>query len=143
MPTAPAHAWKRLGALLVQRRIELAPRYRQRTVFAADVGIKWRLLHDIERAKRDSFTPETLAAVEVAYQWQPGSVARVLAGGNPAPAAAPASTAFPPPGLPPLVREHWADEGVRALWALDSLKEPAKLGLVSYYLGARDAATGG
>ena len=93
MPSPPSGAWRRLGALLVQRRIELAPRYRQRTAFAEDVGIKWRLLYDIERAKRDSFTPETLAAIEVAYRWQPGSVARVLAGGDPVPLAPPA-----PPG---------------------------------------------
>lgn len=85
MPSAPADAWKRLGELLVQRRIELAPRYRKRTAFAGDTGIHWRLLYDIERARRKSFTPETLAAVEVAYRWQPGSVARVLAGGDPVP----------------------------------------------------------
>ena len=85
MPSADA--WARLGELLVQRRIEIAPRYRERTVFAEDVGIHWRMLHDIERAKRKSFTPETLAAIEVAYRWRPGSVARVLAGGDPLPIA--------------------------------------------------------
>ena len=103
MPPTPSDAWTRLGQLLVQRRIELAPRYRERTKFADEVGIKWRLLYDIERAKRDSFSAETLAAVEVAYQWQPGSVARILAGGDPVPIAAapPASRNGNGPERPP------------------------------------------
>jgi hypothetical protein len=85
MPTVPQGARKRLGELLVQRRIELNPRWRKRTVFAEDHGLNWRLLYDIERARRDTFSDETLAAVEVAYRWRKGSIAAVLAGGDPAP----------------------------------------------------------
>jgi hypothetical protein len=88
MTSAHGSAWERLGALLIQRRIEISPRYRVRTLFASDVGLNWRLLYDIERHKRDSFTDETLAAIEVAYQWRKGSVASVLAGGDPVPADA-------------------------------------------------------
>src|ERR1700733_5729560 len=85
MTTAPQDARERLGELLVQRRIELNPRWRKRTVFAEDHGLNWRLLYDIERARRDTFSDETLAAVEVAYRWRKGSIAAVLAGGDPAP----------------------------------------------------------
>lgn len=85
MRSASHARWQRLGELLVQRRIELAPRYRERTVFAAEHDLDWRLLHDIERGKRETFKPETLAAIEVAYQWQRGSIQAVLAGGDPAP----------------------------------------------------------
>jgi hypothetical protein len=85
MITAPDEAWERLGDLLVQRRIDLAPRYHVRTLFAAEAGLHWRLLHDIERHKRSNFTGETLAAVEVAYRWRAGSIARVLVGGDPQP----------------------------------------------------------
>lgn len=54
-------------------------------MFAADVGLDWRLLHDIEAAKRTSFKRQTLAAIEVAYQWQQGSIQSVLDGGEPVP----------------------------------------------------------
>lgn len=84
MPTTPGN-WKRLGDLLVQRRIELDPRYRVREVFAAQAGIHPRMLYDIERAKRTTFPPGTLATFEVAYQWAPGSIKRVLDGGAPLP----------------------------------------------------------
>jgi hypothetical protein len=85
MPTVPQDARERLGELLVQRRIELNPRWRKRTVFAEDHGLNWRLLYDIERARRDTFGDETLAAVEVAYRWRKGSIAAVLAGRDPVP----------------------------------------------------------
>jgi hypothetical protein len=85
MVTAPDSAWQRLGDLLVARRIELSPRWRNRTRFAEEVGLHWRMLFDIERAKRQSFPAETLMAIEVAYRWQYGSIERVLAGGDPLP----------------------------------------------------------
>lgn len=88
MMTAPDSAWQRLGDLLIARRIELNPRWRNRTRFAEETGLHWRMLFDVERAKRQSFPPETLMAIEVAYQWQYGSIAKVLAGGDPVPAAA-------------------------------------------------------
>lgn len=91
MATGPHDAWKRLGDLLIQRRIELSPRYRVRTVFAEETGLHWRMLYDIERGKRANFPDETLAAIEVAYRWQPGSIRAVLAGGEPSPVQPPGS----------------------------------------------------
>lgn len=88
MTTAPLSAWQRLGDLLVARRIELNPRWRNRTRFAEEVGLHWRMLFDIEKAKRQSFPDETLMAIEVAYRWQYGSIEAVLNGGDPVPLAA-------------------------------------------------------
>src|SRR5262249_54423906 len=85
LPTIPLAAWQRLGDLLVQRRIQLNPRYRDRRRLASANGLSWRLLYDVERAKRTNFTTETLLAFEAAYRWAPGSVASVLAGGDPVP----------------------------------------------------------
>jgi hypothetical protein len=105
MITATHDAWERLGAMLRQRRISLSPRYRVRELFANETGMHWRMLHDIERAKRDNFTDDTIKAIEVAYQWRPGSVARVLAGGEPDPMEVPAAPE-PDPGLE-FLRENW------------------------------------
>jgi hypothetical protein len=74
----PREAWERLGALLAERRGQLDPRYRHRNVFATEVGLKESLLADVENAKRETFTPPTLAAIEVAYRIAPGSIRQVL-----------------------------------------------------------------
>jgi hypothetical protein len=81
----PFEAWRRLGALLIQRRVKLNPSYRSRQKFVADVGLNPRMLADIENARRMSFRPETVLALEHAYQWVPGSIEAVLAGGDPTP----------------------------------------------------------
>ncbi len=78
----PRHdGWARTGALLVDRRIEIDPRYKDRMLFSKERGLNWRLLYDIERAKRENFKPESLTAIEVAYELVPGSLARTNAGG--------------------------------------------------------------
>ncbi len=82
MPPGEDGPWERAGNLLIQRRIDMDPRYRNRRLFAEERGLNWRLLHDIERAKRTNFEPETLAAVESAYRLVPGSYGRMLEGGG-------------------------------------------------------------
>lgn len=79
MPTAN---WKRLGGLLVRRRIELDPRYSNRQLFAAERGLNYRTVSDIERGRRDNYENGTITALEVAYRVTPGSVGRALAGGD-------------------------------------------------------------
>jgi hypothetical protein len=126
MITATEDAWERLGDMLVQRRISLAPRYRVRELFASDVGLKWRLLYDIERHKRQNFTDETLAAFEVAYQLRPGSIATVLDGGQPELMEVPAAPQ--PEPIPPEIAELLATGGwesmerspahIQSLWRL-------------------------
>ena len=98
MPTAN---WKRLGELLVRRRIELDPRYSNRRLFADESGLNYRIVSDVERGRRDNYENQTIAAVEVAYRVLPGSVARVVAGGEPALQPVPAPAGAPPPDARP------------------------------------------
>lgn len=85
MDAAARPAWERLGRLLATRRAQLDPRYRIRKVFAEESGLNYGLVRDIELAVRDSYKATTIAAVERAYAWGPGSIERVLAGGDPTP----------------------------------------------------------
>jgi hypothetical protein len=77
-----ADAWARLGALLVRRRVELDRRYRNRQLFATERDIEYRLVSDIERHRRQNFEETTIAVIEAAYDLAPGSIGRVLAGGD-------------------------------------------------------------
>lgn len=95
----PTDNWKRLGELLVRRRIELDPRYSVRQLFAAERGINYRTVSDIERGRRDNYEDGTLAAVEVAYGVTRGSVAAALNGGSLEPL--PPATLTPVPPAPP------------------------------------------
>lgn len=81
----PAEDWERLGQLLQQRRVELNPDWKNRAEFTRANGINYRLAQDIETAARDNYDPPTRAFIEDAYRWEPGSIVRVLAGGDPAP----------------------------------------------------------
>jgi hypothetical protein len=122
MPPYPAGSWERLGELLVHRRVEIDLRYRNRQLFADERGLNWRLLYDIERAKRTNFEPETKAAIEVAYMLAPGSVDRVLAGGELEPQSAPDPAAPRERPLPPILAD--APEEVRGYRAvLDAERE--------------------
>ncbi|TDD97702.1 hypothetical protein [Actinomadura rubrisoli] len=76
-------AWTRLGRLLAARRAELSPKFRSRRLFAEFAGINHRVLYDIESARRRNFSPNTLTAIEHACSWKPGSIARILEGGDP------------------------------------------------------------
>jgi hypothetical protein len=75
--------WERLATLLGDRRTRLAPQYKSRLRFAADTGLNERLVADLENARRTSYRHTTLTAVETAYRWAPGSISRVLDGGDP------------------------------------------------------------
>lgn len=81
MPSAPA-PWRRLGRLLEEQRGRIEPNAKK---FAARTGLNYRLIYDIEHAARTNYRPAKLAEVEHAYQWEPGSIQRVLDGGDPTP----------------------------------------------------------
>lgn len=113
--------WGRVGALLIERRIGISPRYANRRAFADDTGMNWRMLYDAENGKRATFKPETVRAFEAAYRLAPGSLERTLAGGPLEPAPA-------PPPRPAPVREDQGDaasvlfpgdRSAQALWRLD------------------------
>lgn len=72
----------RLGQATVARRVQIGLTTREQMAVAA--GMSVRLLSDIENAKRTSYDPATLARLEQALGWQPGSAEAVLNGGLPA-----------------------------------------------------------
>ncbi|MEV4178783.1 hypothetical protein, partial [Nonomuraea sp. NPDC049709] len=73
--------WTTLGNLLVARRVQINPVYRNRRRFVADTAggspDSWyRMITSIETGARDNYSRETIAAMEVAYQLEPGSLTR-------------------------------------------------------------------
>jgi len=90
-----AKAWSRLGELLIQRRVDLDPRYRNRQVFSDERHLDYRLCYDVEQAKRTNFGQATLAAIEQSYGLMPGSIRDVLAGGDLSPVSASAASDAP------------------------------------------------
>lgn len=102
MPSHPRSAWEHLGELLIRRRIEMDSRYKNRRVFTAERAVEYRIVNAIELGRRDNYEPATIASLEAAYDMPPGSIGRILDGGdlvtlgeNPRPFA-PASDVLPP-----------------------------------------------
>jgi len=74
-------ALKRLGEVLVVRRVELDPRYHSRKLFAEETGINLRRLADLENGRRGGAPPLALQNVFApAYRVEYQSVVDVLAG---------------------------------------------------------------
>jgi transcriptional regulator with XRE-family HTH domain len=71
--------WARLGERVRSERIRLG--HMTQAAFARRAGIGRRTVSDLERGTRGNYSPDTLAAVEGALGWEPGTVAAVLAGG--------------------------------------------------------------
>jgi hypothetical protein len=88
MDRYPNEAWHRLGRLLERRRGELGYGYRQRARFVMERGggmISVNTISRLEKGERCSYPESTVGTVESMYQWAPGSVERVLVGGEPSP----------------------------------------------------------
>ena len=81
----PPEAWKELGRTLERRRGQLGYGFRQRDEFLRDRGssLSSRTLARLERGERAGYPASTIGAVEALYGWLPGSIERVLAGGEP------------------------------------------------------------
>lgn len=77
-PSATPASWKRLGELLIRRRVELDPRYQNRSTFSTERGLDYRLAYDIEEARRTNFRKGTLAGIANAYAVTPDSLLAVL-----------------------------------------------------------------
>ena len=76
--------WKRLGKFVVSRRVALGMKDRrelEQATMAAGMKITDRTLGSLERGH--SVSGSTLAAVELALNWEPGSAERILLGGEP------------------------------------------------------------
>lgn len=74
--------WHSVGDYVRRRRIESKL---SRAQFAERLGISLRTLDNIENAERDTYRRDTIVSVEAGMMWQPGSVAAVVAGGQPSP----------------------------------------------------------
>lgn len=70
-------AWQRLAELLVQQRGRIDANAAR---FAKTTGLNYRLVYDIEHARRTNYRPATLSEVEAAYRLQEGTIAAFLAG---------------------------------------------------------------
>jgi len=79
MDQAATADWKRLGTALTQRRVEIDPRYMNRSLFCAERGLNYRLTYDIEAGARTNYGAITLRAIEVAYELEVGAIDVFLA----------------------------------------------------------------
>lgn len=66
----------RLSDALVRRRIELG--YRSARALAAAIGMDARTITALEAARRTQVSRNTLAALEIALQWEPGHIRNLL-----------------------------------------------------------------
>lgn len=75
--------WRRLGELLTARRVALGGANRTRFMEEQGVVKQSRIISDIELGKRTNYERGTLSLIEHVYGWKPGSIERVLRGGDP------------------------------------------------------------
>ena len=74
-----APAWQNLAGLLTNRRIALDPKYRNRRVFCDERHLDYRVISDIEGARRANFSTHMLTAIEVGYELADGAIKEALA----------------------------------------------------------------
>jgi transcriptional regulator with XRE-family HTH domain len=72
--------WTSVGVAV---RAARTARWRRREDFARATGLSTRLISDLERGRRDNYSDETKALIENTLLWEPGSLDRVAAGGQP------------------------------------------------------------
>jgi hypothetical protein len=80
----PVADWDRLAQRVVAQRVALGYRRREDLANAIE-GLSMRTLGDIESGRRERYHPSTLAALEHALLWKPGSIADILDGHEPTP----------------------------------------------------------
>lgn len=131
--------WARLGNHVTARRVALGMNS-VRALSAATKkisprGISERSLGKLENGRGVPYR-STLAMVEMALGWAPGSAQDILGGGEP-------TEVKPADDRPQLVIDNWGDEVVRAMWRLNRPLE-TRLGIITRYLadaGPRDKDT--
>ena len=119
--------WRRLADYVIARRTELG--MRDRRALAAVTGVTDRTLGKLENGQRVSAS--TLGAIENHLGWNPGSCRRILAGGEPAVAAAAAT-----PGA------DYEDPTLRHLASTPGLPPDVVRGLIALARNWRDAEEG-
>lgn len=127
--------WQRLGDYVVARRTHLGMSSQPALSEAIGPhGVSTRTISQLETGH--SVRASTVAKIEAALGWKPGSGRRILAGGEP-------QLINPEPAQdlrPQVVRDNWDDPQVQQLWALENIPPHAKAGLISDYLRARQRA---
>lgn len=76
MPTG----WKALGDAIKRERFLLGM---DQVRFSDHVGLRPRIISALETGERESYSPETLIALEVSLGWKAGSVERIREGREP------------------------------------------------------------
>lgn len=71
-------AWEKLAQLLIQRRTKLDPRYHNRRTFCQERKIDYRVISDLEGARRENFSGPMLSAIEVAYGLPAGLIEKFV-----------------------------------------------------------------
>jgi hypothetical protein len=94
-PSDPHQAWRRLADLLIQRRVDIDADYRNRKTFCAERGVDYRVISDLEGARRTNFSRPVVAQIENAYALAAGNLQRILAGGDVEPLGGVADTRPP------------------------------------------------
>lgn len=69
----------RLGAAIRQER---SRRWRSRSEFGRAAGLSRRTIDDLETGRRSTFSDATLASVEIALGWYPGTCRVLVQGGR-------------------------------------------------------------
>lgn len=81
-PSQPDPARRRLGDLLLQRRVDIDARYANRRAFCTEAQVDYRVVSDIESARRDNFSQPVIVQLENAYRLKRGNIERILKGGG-------------------------------------------------------------
>lgn len=110
----PSTAWRQLGERLTARRPQVDPRFRNRRVFAQENRVDYRVVFDIEKARRSNFSTGTITALEMAYRWKLGSIKKVLDGGEPD--VEPAASVEPKAEVPEWVDLDSLNPAERQIW---------------------------
>jgi hypothetical protein len=72
--------WVALGETLIRKRVELSHRYANRSLFGRERNVTYRVLYDIENAKRQDFSAPMIILIEHAYGLPIGFIRSFLTG---------------------------------------------------------------
>lgn len=124
MPTGPG--WVRLGHYAVQRRVKLG--YPTQRALAARTRLTERVIGKVETGH--TVSGSTLAAIELALNWAPGSAQAIINGGEPTEV-----TAQPQP-------VRYADPALQAIWEDSRMPLDERAAMINLALQMRTARQG-
>ena len=99
----PPEAWRRLGQIVRQRRIELG--FGSQASLAAEGGPSLSVVNKIETGRGRDYTDRVIIPLEDRLGWRRGSFRALLSGGDPTCVDAPATAPAVPP--PPAASRLW------------------------------------